>query len=130
MVQKRSRARAWPIYDGCLRERERSMVNEFYDPGERRALRVKELFTRIAPRYDRINDLQSFGLHRYWKRRVIRLAHPRPGELALDLCCGTGDLALTLAHQGAKAVGLDFTYRMIEAAQKRKRQVSDDAAPT
>src|SRR5713101_2959454 len=106
------------------------MVNEFYDPGERRAVRVKELFTRIAPRYDRINDLQSFGLHRYWKRRVIRLANARPGELALDLCCGTGDLALTLTQQGAKAVGLDFTYGMLEVAQRRKRQVSDCAAPS
>src|SRR5260370_32642103 len=97
------------------------MVNEFYDPGERRAVRVKELFTRIAPRYDRINDLQSFGLHRYWKRRVIRLANPQPGEFALDLCCGTGDVALALAQRGTKVIGLDFTDRMLETALRRSQ---------
>ena len=52
------------------------MANTFFDPGEQRAAKVQDLFARIAPRYDLINDLQSFGLHRYWKRRVLRLAHP------------------------------------------------------
>lgn len=98
------------------------MANEFYDPGEHHAERVKALFTRIALRYDRLNDLQSFGLHRYWKRRVVRLANPQPGELALDLCCGTGDLAFALAQRGAKVLGLDFTGLMLETAQRRKEQ--------
>jgi demethylmenaquinone methyltransferase/2-methoxy-6-polyprenyl-1,4-benzoquinol methylase len=80
---------------------------------------VKQLFTRIAPRYDLINDLQSLGLHRYWKRRVIRLAGVRPGMHALDVCCGTGDLALTLAHQGAEVIGLDFSEKMLEVAARR-----------
>ncbi len=108
------------------------MANDFYDPGAQRAARVKELFTRIAPRYDRINDLQSFGLHRYWKRCVIRLANPQPGELALDLCCGTGDLALVLAQHAIKVVGLDFTERMIETAEHRKRYPKgpSDAKPS
>ena len=97
------------------------MANSFYDPGESRGARVKELFTRIAPRYDLINDLQSFGLHRFWKRRVIRLAQPGPGKVALDLCCGTGDLALGLARQGAQVTGVDFNTKMLQVAQKRKR---------
>jgi demethylmenaquinone methyltransferase/2-methoxy-6-polyprenyl-1,4-benzoquinol methylase len=95
------------------------MANTFFDPGEQRAARVSDLFARIAPRYDLINDLQSFGLHRYWKRRVIRLACPRPGERALDLCCGTGDLALALARLGLSVTGLDFTERMLEVAESR-----------
>jgi len=96
------------------------MQNEFYAPGEQRASRVNELFTRIAPRYDLINDLQSFGLHRVWKRRLIDLAQPKPNERALDLCCGTGDLTFALARRGARAVGLDFTARMLEVAIERK----------
>ena len=76
------------------------MANTFFDPGDQRAAKVHELFSRIAPRYDLINDLQSFGLHRHWKRRVSELARPQPGQRALDLCCGTGDLALGLARRG------------------------------
>ncbi len=95
------------------------MADSFFDPGEQRAAKVRELFSRIAPRYDLINDLQSFGLHRRWKRRVVRLALPAPGQRALDLCCGTGDLALGLARGGAQVVALDFSAPMLAAAQQR-----------
>jgi demethylmenaquinone methyltransferase/2-methoxy-6-polyprenyl-1,4-benzoquinol methylase len=96
------------------------MANQFYEPGRYRADRVKDLFARIAPRYDLINDLQSFGLHRFWKRRVIALARPASGSVVLDLCCGTGDLALALQRCGAKVVGVDFSEQMLEVARKRK----------
>jgi demethylmenaquinone methyltransferase/2-methoxy-6-polyprenyl-1,4-benzoquinol methylase len=99
------------------------MANTFFDPGEQRAAKVQELFARIAPRYDLINDLQSFGLHRYWKRRVLRLARPQPGQRALDLCCGTGDLALALVRRGAHVVGMDFSERMLDAAQTRQSRI-------
>jgi demethylmenaquinone methyltransferase/2-methoxy-6-polyprenyl-1,4-benzoquinol methylase len=99
------------------------MANTFFDPGDQRAAKVQDLFARIAPRYDLINDLQSFGLHRYWKRRVLRLARPQPGQRALDLCCGTGDLALALARSGAHVAGLDFSERMLDAAQSRQSRV-------
>jgi demethylmenaquinone methyltransferase/2-methoxy-6-polyprenyl-1,4-benzoquinol methylase len=95
------------------------MARTYFDPGEQRAARVSELFARIAPRYDLINDLQSFGLHRYWKRRVIQLARPGPGQRALDVCCGTGDLLLALARRGAQVVGLDFSEQMLEVAERR-----------
>jgi demethylmenaquinone methyltransferase / 2-methoxy-6-polyprenyl-1,4-benzoquinol methylase len=95
------------------------MPNEFFDPGDERAAKVKELFTRIAPRYDLMNDLQSFGLHRYWKRRLVGFARPQPGERALDLCCGTGDLTLALAQAGTEAVGLDFSERMLQTARAK-----------
>jgi len=95
------------------------MANAYYDPGGARAARVCELFGRIAPRYDLINDLQSFWLHRHWKRRLIGMAAPRPGEQALDLCCGTGDVAFALARHGLKVTGLDFSEPMLAVARER-----------
>ena len=95
------------------------MPNKFFAPGEHRAEKVNELFTAIAPRYDLINDLQSLGLHRYWKRRLIQLARVQPGERALDVCCGTGDLALALARRGAQTVGLDFNDEMLRIAEAK-----------
>jgi demethylmenaquinone methyltransferase/2-methoxy-6-polyprenyl-1,4-benzoquinol methylase len=95
------------------------MANKYYAPDERRAAKVNDLFATIAPRYDRINDLQSFGLHRIWKRRLVKLARPAAGERALDLCCGTGDVALALARQGIEVTGLDFSEAMLRIARKR-----------
>ena len=97
------------------------MTNEFYTPGQQRAAKVGELFAAIAGRYDLINDIQSFGLHRIWKRRLLRLAHPQPGERALDLCCGTGDLALALAKHGAEVTGLDFSEPMLQVARGKAK---------
>jgi demethylmenaquinone methyltransferase/2-methoxy-6-polyprenyl-1,4-benzoquinol methylase len=101
------------------------MANKFYDPGTHRAARVHDLFSTIAPRYDLINDLQSFGLHRYWKRRLLRVAAPRPGERVLDICCGTGDVTLHFARSKAEVVGVDFSAPMLERA--RARASSSDA---
>lgn len=95
------------------------MADSFYAADETRAQRVNDLFATIAPRYDLINDLQSFGLHRLWKRRLIELAQIRPGMHALDLCCGTGDVAFALADAGAKVTGADFSDPMLEVARKR-----------
>jgi demethylmenaquinone methyltransferase/2-methoxy-6-polyprenyl-1,4-benzoquinol methylase len=95
--------------------------NVFYAPGEQRAAKVNDLFAAIARRYDLLNDLQSFGLHRLWKRRVVRLANVKPGDRALDLCCGTGDIALALARQGAETIGLDFSEKMLEVGVARQR---------
>jgi len=104
------------------------MSNVFFTPGPRRAAKVNDLFATIAHRYDLINDLQSFGLHRGWKRRVAKLANVKAGDHALDVCCGTGDLASALAAQGAKVVGLDFSEAMIAVARS-KAQRPDVRAP-
>ncbi len=96
------------------------MGNAYYAPDATRAAKVHSLFARIAPRYDLINDLQSFGLHRLWKRRLVRLAAARPGLRALDLCCGTGDVAFALARAGAEVTGFDFSQEMLAVAKQRK----------
>lgn len=105
------------------------MGNQFYAAGERRAERVHDLFAAIAPRYDLINDLQSFGLHRWWKRRLLQLAAVQPGDTALDLCCGTGDVAFALASAGARTTGLDFSPEMLAVAEARKLKVGGPSAP-
>jgi ubiquinone/menaquinone biosynthesis methyltransferase len=89
-------------------------------PGEPTA--VRELFEEIAPRYDQLNDLLSLGLHRHWKRVVLSRLAPRPGEHFLDLCCGTGDLALLLAaavRPGGEVLGLDAAAAPLELARQR-----------
>jgi demethylmenaquinone methyltransferase/2-methoxy-6-polyprenyl-1,4-benzoquinol methylase len=96
--------------------------NVFYAPDEQRAAKVNDLFASIARRYDLLNDLQSFGLHRLWKRRVVNLANVKSGDLALDLCCGTGDIALALAKNGAETIGLDFSPQMLEVAEARRQK--------
>jgi demethylmenaquinone methyltransferase/2-methoxy-6-polyprenyl-1,4-benzoquinol methylase len=96
--------------------------NVFYAPGQERAAKVNDLFASIARRYDLLNDLQSFGLHRLWKRRVVELAKVQSGNRALDLCCGTGDIALALARQGAETTGLDFSEKMLEVAKARSQK--------
>ncbi len=80
---------------------------------------VRRLFSTIADRYDLITVLLSFGQDRRWKRRLVSLADVRPGAPALDLACGTGDIAFAVAARGARVVGLDVTPRMLELARRK-----------
>ena len=80
---------------------------------------MEDLFAIVAPRYDLINDLQSLGLHRRWKRILIEMAGVQPGERALDVCCGTGDVAFALQQSGAEVTALDFSAAMLAVAQLR-----------
>ena len=53
---------------------------------------IEEMFNVISPKYDFLNDIFSFGLHRFWKRRLLDILNPNFGEKWIDLCCGTGDM--------------------------------------
>jgi demethylmenaquinone methyltransferase / 2-methoxy-6-polyprenyl-1,4-benzoquinol methylase len=90
--------------------------------GKRRYVRA--LFATIADRYDFITVALSYGQDQRWKRRVIALAEPRHGLRVLDLATGTGDLAFAAAARGARVVGLDITYRMIELARRKSEPAS------
>ncbi len=85
--------------------------------------RVREMFTQIAPRYDLLNHLLSLQLDRLWRARTAKRLRPvleRPEALVLDLCCGTGDLALALARAGkARIVGADFAHPMLVRAKEK-----------
>jgi ubiquinone/menaquinone biosynthesis methyltransferase len=82
---------------------------------------VRRLFSTIADRYDLITVLLSYGQDRRWKRRVAELTAAGPGTRALDLACGTGDIAFAVAGRGARVVGLDITHRMVQLAQLKPR---------
>ncbi len=83
---------------------------------------IESLFNDVAPHYDRLNDLLSLGLHRVWKRQLILLLSPLSGENWIDLCCGTGDLALALAHEvspGGIVLGVDSAKEPLTIANER-----------
>jgi demethylmenaquinone methyltransferase/2-methoxy-6-polyprenyl-1,4-benzoquinol methylase len=93
---------------------------------------VREMFTRIAPRYDLLNHLLSAQMDRLWRARTARELKPlleRPDAMVLDLCCGTGDLAFSL-QRGAKArvFGADFSHSMLLRARE-KALAANRAAP-
>ena len=94
-----------------------------FAPGD--AAAVRQLFEAAAPRYDQLNDVLSLGLHRLWKRQAIAWVNPQPGQRCLDLCCGTGDLALLLAARvrpGGLVLGLDAAAAPLELAAARARR--------
>jgi demethylmenaquinone methyltransferase / 2-methoxy-6-polyprenyl-1,4-benzoquinol methylase len=83
------------------------------------------MFDRIAGVYDRLNAVMTAGLDRSWRERAADRAELRPGDAALDLCCGTGDLALELRERvgaNGRVVGADFSERMLELAQQKAVQ--------
>lgn len=80
---------------------------------------VREMFDRIAPRYDLLNRLLSAGMDRRWRRRALDLAEVRPGDTVVDLACGTGDMAEGAAARGARVLGLDFAKAMLAEAKHR-----------
>jgi demethylmenaquinone methyltransferase / 2-methoxy-6-polyprenyl-1,4-benzoquinol methylase len=89
--------------------------------GTERARLVQEMFTQIAPRYDLMNRLMTFGQDVGWRRQVIQRAHLRPGSWLLDLGAGTGDLAGEARRQCplAHIIAADFTVRMMAFGQSR-----------
>jgi demethylmenaquinone methyltransferase/2-methoxy-6-polyprenyl-1,4-benzoquinol methylase len=94
------------------------------DSPESKSPYVRRLFHTIADRYDLITGLLSFGRDRRWKRRLVRLSGAGTGTRALDLACGTGDIAFALAARGARVTGLDVTLRMIQLAGEKPQAAS------
>lgn len=89
---------------------------------EDKAAFVQDQFDRIAGRYDLTNDVISLGMHRRWKARAVDELVCRPGGSYLDVCCGTGDLALTIAGRlqgNGQVTGLDFSGNMLDIAGQR-----------
>jgi demethylmenaquinone methyltransferase/2-methoxy-6-polyprenyl-1,4-benzoquinol methylase len=89
--------------------------------------KVREMFTEIAPRYDLLNHLLSLQLDRLWRARTARHLRPifvRRETCVLDLCCGTGDLAISLNRKyWARVIGVDFAHSMLMLARKKSARL-------
>ena len=97
----------------------------------------RELFNEIAPVYDALNDALSLGLHRAWKRAAVKWIGASSGMEALDVCCGSGDVALKLSSvvggrgngKPGRVVGLDFAANQLKRAAEKERTLrSADAS--
>jgi demethylmenaquinone methyltransferase / 2-methoxy-6-polyprenyl-1,4-benzoquinol methylase len=91
-------------------------------PGTLEESQVREMFDRISGIYDRLNTVMTAGLHHQWRHRAADLASLAPGDRALDVATGTGDLALELARRvapGGEVIGVDFAARMLELARTK-----------
>ncbi len=89
---------------------------------------VRTMFDAIAPRYDLLNSVLSARLHHQWRRVAVDQAALSPGDAALDVCTGTGDLAFELARRVGRTgsvVGSDFSAPMLHLAEKKRHNGSD-----
>ena len=84
---------------------------------------VRSMFASVAPRYDFLNHLLSLRRDVAWRRATARALHgvlARPGSIALDVCCGTGDLALTFSiYSAGRVLGTDFCHPMLASAREK-----------
>lgn len=87
---------------------------------------IRDLFDRIAPVYDQLNDGLSLGMHRVWKQMAVKWSGAKTGDVCLDLCCGSGDLARRLGRvvgPTGQVVGVDFATAQLAIAQERTRDL-------
>ncbi|NBI30467.1 demethylmenaquinone methyltransferase [Chengkuizengella marina] len=82
---------------------------------------VHSVFENIAPKYDVMNDIISFRRHKSWRKFTMKKMDMKPGETAIDLCCGTCDWTISMAEESktGKIVGLDFSLNMLEVGKKK-----------
>lgn len=88
------------------------------EPAQKRRV-VEQMFDRIAPRYDRMNRILTFGFDRRWREVALRVLAVGPADRLLDLACGTGDLAALAAARGARVVAVDRAAQMLGRAARR-----------
>ncbi len=81
--------------------------------------RVGEVFSKVAAKYDLMNDVMSGGMHRLWKDRFVRRVKPQPDEAILDMAGGTGDIAFRMAARGASVTVADINQEMLDVGVER-----------
>lgn len=90
-----------------------------------REQRIRRVFGAIAARYDLMNDLMSFGIHRSWKRRLVREAAPAAGQRIVDLAGGTGDVAALMAAADRRVTVVDPSEEMMAVGRMRGHEHVD-----
>ena len=95
--------------------------------GEEKVRAVREMFDTIAPRYDLVNRVMTFGLDVRWRKRATRSLGLRPGAVVLDIAAGTGDFCRELQAAGLAPVGVDLSFGMLAAARTTAPLVQGDA---
>ncbi|HIP95154.1 MAG TPA: bifunctional demethylmenaquinone methyltransferase/2-methoxy-6-polyprenyl-1,4-benzoquinol methylase UbiE [Leucothrix sp.] len=80
---------------------------------------IRRVFSKVAPRYDLMNDAMSFGIHRLWKSKLAKLAKPLANQTIIDLAGGTGDIAIKMAHSDRTVFIADPSIEMMESGQER-----------
>lgn len=81
---------------------------------------IRHVFESVAPRYDLMNDMMSFGIHRLWKRHLVKKVGTNPGQMIIDLAGGTGDVAIGLSGPGREVVVCDPSPAMMAMGRSRK----------
>nr|MDQ2754747.1 class I SAM-dependent methyltransferase [Actinomycetota bacterium] len=95
--------------------------------GDEKVRAVRAMFDTIAPRYDLVNRLMTFGLDRHWRRLAVRSLTLTPGAMVLDVACGTGDLCRDLTASGYHPTGIDLSSGMLHHARTSAPLVHGDA---
>ena len=83
---------------------------------------IRDIFEKIAPHYDQLNDWLSLGQHRIWKKMAVKWAAPQAGDTCIDLCCGSGDLTKLLAKEvgkQGKVYGVDFSPQQMAIGKEK-----------
>ncbi|HEU4480548.1 MAG TPA: ubiquinone/menaquinone biosynthesis methyltransferase, partial [Actinomycetota bacterium] len=93
---------------------------------EDKAGSVRRMFDAIAPRYDLVNRVMTFGLDVRWRKRAIETLELHPGAVVADVACGTGDFCREAAAVGAKPIGFDVSLGMLRAARTTAPLVQAD----
>ncbi len=102
-------------------------------PVDKSETSVRRMFGDIAPRYDFLNHLLSFNIDKRWRRQTVRRVPPQGISPILDLCTGTGDLAIAYARQMAadgKIVGADFCHEMLAIGREKAERAGLDGKIT
>ncbi len=105
----------------------------FFGSAQEKRPFVQRLFTRIAPRYDWFNRLASCGLDQYWRAQALKRGALQPGQRVLDVCAGTGDLALLAATRqrgNGTVIGLDMNQEMLKYARQKSRAYQATIGPS
>ena len=87
--------------------------------GDEKRVRVRDMFDRIAPRYDALNRVMSAGMDQRWRRRALDKIGVGPEDRVVDLACGTGDFCELVEERGADVVGVDFALQMLRQGKAR-----------